>query len=454
MPALGDLAVSIYLPGDVAAATTHDLGLRNRLPLGSRRLYRRTRFTGTTTQSFHFLTTVEVRAAERAGAIVTLGESVTDGVGSTPDTNQRWTNLLAERLQDHPRTSDMAVLNAGIGGNRIRHDIFGPSGLSRFDRDALVQSGATDLIVSPGNTRHPAPGLDRATRAERQRRPDYPRPPADHHSRTCDGPARIRRDTNPVDGFPSPGFWTTTMEVKRQLVNRFIRTSGAYLGAVTAKWRSTAAPSSPRRRRSGPVRSTPPPRLLPPGARRGDRHETRRQGRGVVRGRRPDSESFTYDAVSETGNKVVVVAAEDYTGASPAQTSGPNYPDYYLDALKANGDHADVYDVDAQGRIAPDALGVLSHYDAVVWDTGRRPRHPHRRPGRRQRRPAGTRRAAGVPRVPERGRPGALRRRLRRPAVHRNVGTQLYDPKGEIACNPLPAGIDPRRCLPLSGSRR
>ena len=46
----------------------------------------------------------------------------------------------------------MAVLNAGIGGNRILHDILGPSGLSRLDRDALVQSGATHLIVSPGNT--------------------------------------------------------------------------------------------------------------------------------------------------------------------------------------------------------------------------------------------------------------------------------------------------------------
>ena len=51
-------------------------------------------------------------------------------------TNQRWTRLLAERLQGRSRTSQMAVLNAGIGGNRILHDIVGPSGLSRPDRDA------------------------------------------------------------------------------------------------------------------------------------------------------------------------------------------------------------------------------------------------------------------------------------------------------------------------------
>ena len=65
------------------------------------------------------------------------------------------------------------------------------------------------------------------------------------------------------------------------------------------------------------------------------------------------SDSFTYEAVSDSGNRVLVVAAEDYTGASPVQTGGPNYVNYYLDALQANGVRADVYDVDARGRIAP-----------------------------------------------------------------------------------------------------
>ena len=83
-----------------------------------------------------------------------------------------------------------------------------------------------------------------------------------------------------------------------------------------------------------------------------------------------NSESFTYEVVSDTGNDVLVVAAEDYTGASPVQTAGPHYLDYYLDALEANGVEVDVYDVDARGRTAPDHMGVLSHYDAVVWYTG------------------------------------------------------------------------------------
>jgi hypothetical protein len=84
------------------------------------------------------------------------------------------------------------------------------------------------------------------------------------------------------------------------------------------------------------------------------------------------SESFTYQAVSETRHKALVIAAEDYTGASPVQAgvTAPKYASTYVAALAANGIDADVYDVDANGRKAPDALGVLSHYDAVVWETG------------------------------------------------------------------------------------
>jgi murein tripeptide amidase MpaA len=83
------------------------------------------------------------------------------------------------------------------------------------------------------------------------------------------------------------------------------------------------------------------------------------------------SDSFTYHVASDSGRRVLVLSAEDYTGASPAiGGTSPAYLSYYADALAANGVPFDVYDVDAQGRTAPDALGVLSHYDAVVWYTG------------------------------------------------------------------------------------
>lgn len=164
------------------------------------------------------------------------------------------------------------------------------------------------------------------------------------------------------------------------------------------------------------------------------------------------SDSFTYEAVSESGDRVLVVAAEDYSGTSPNQSAGPHYADYYTAALSANGIDSDVYDVDAQGRVAPDNLGVLSHYDAVVWYTGD---------------DVVTRQAGLGPGNADRL---ALDEMLEfRSYINEggkvlytgnwageqytgNVGTQLYDPKGEIACNPLPSGVDQRRCLPLRGS--
>ncbi len=84
------------------------------------------------------------------------------------------------------------------------------------------------------------------------------------------------------------------------------------------------------------------------------------------------SDSFTYTAKVESSKRVLVLAAEDYSGISPVykKTTGPSYLSYYLDALAANGIGADVYDVDANARTAPSYLGVLSHYDAVIWYTG------------------------------------------------------------------------------------
>lgn len=97
--------------------------------------------------------------------------------------------------------------------------------------------------------------------------------------------------------------------------------------------------------------------------------------------------SFTYRVVNDDPADVLIVAAEDYTGNSnsPAYPgpTGPNYLSYYEDAITASGRSYDVYDVDARGRIAPDALGVLGHYKAVVYYTGNDliTRDPNQNPG-------------------------------------------------------------------------
>ena len=165
------------------------------------------------------------------------------------------------------------------------------------------------------------------------------------------------------------------------------------------------------------------------------------------------SDSFTYQVVSDTGHRVLVVAAEDYTGASPVQTPGPHFVDRYVQALAANGQVADVYDIDAAGRVAPDALGVLSHYDAVIWETGNDlVTRTFGRIGGNADRLALDELLEFRSYMNEGGKVLFAGDAAGQQYTSAAVGDQLYDPKGEIACNPPPAGIDPRRCLPLWGS--
>jgi hypothetical protein len=165
------------------------------------------------------------------------------------------------------------------------------------------------------------------------------------------------------------------------------------------------------------------------------------------------SESFTYSAVSESGSRMLVVAAEDYSGASPVQTPGPHYLNYYLEALAANGIAADVYDVDKRGRTAPDQLGVLSHYDGVIWYTG------DDAVTRTAGRAAGNADRLALDEMfemraymDEGGRVLYTGKMAGMQYTGAAVGSQFYDPKGEVACRPVDPALDQRRCLLLRGS--
>lgn len=106
-----------------------------------------------TTQSmehWYFLSGVDVAVGSDAAAVVALGDSITDGHGATTNGNDRWPDILAQRLQHAGRTRTVAVLNAGIGGNRVLLDGTGPNALARFDRDVLAQNGVRYLIVLEG----------------------------------------------------------------------------------------------------------------------------------------------------------------------------------------------------------------------------------------------------------------------------------------------------------------
>jgi len=93
---------------------------------------------------------VDVIAPSNAVAVVALGDSITDGHGATTNGNDRWTDVLAQRLQSSPATQTVSVLNQGIGGNNLLTDGLGPNALARLDRDVLAQAGVRYLIVLEG----------------------------------------------------------------------------------------------------------------------------------------------------------------------------------------------------------------------------------------------------------------------------------------------------------------
>ncbi|HUN61090.1 MAG TPA: SGNH/GDSL hydrolase family protein, partial [Candidatus Sulfotelmatobacter sp.] len=101
-------------------------------------------------EHWYFIAGIDVVAAPDASAIVTLGDSITDGHGATTNGNDRWPDILAQRLQSEPGSHNIAIDNQGIGGNRLLLDGAGPNGLSRIDPDVIAQAGVRYVIVLEG----------------------------------------------------------------------------------------------------------------------------------------------------------------------------------------------------------------------------------------------------------------------------------------------------------------
>ncbi|WP_267244059.1 SGNH/GDSL hydrolase family protein [Streptomyces sp. PR69] len=159
VPADADLVVSLYLPRPTGPATWHWLAQQRSYvsePGDHAAAEGAAAFTRTET-SWFFLTGVDVRGQGLRGTVVALGDSQTDGVGSTLDANARWTDALARRLAADPATRGTGVLNKGIGGNRVLRDGTetdrpqrGDSALSRLERDVLSQSGVRTAVLYEG----------------------------------------------------------------------------------------------------------------------------------------------------------------------------------------------------------------------------------------------------------------------------------------------------------------
>jgi lysophospholipase L1-like esterase len=102
------------------------------------------------TDHWYIINGIDVKAPPSAAAIAILGNSITDGRGSGTNQQNRWPDILAERLLNNPATQQVGVLNLGIGGNCVLRECLGPSALERFERDVLRQFGVRWLIVFEG----------------------------------------------------------------------------------------------------------------------------------------------------------------------------------------------------------------------------------------------------------------------------------------------------------------
>ncbi|WP_293905037.1 SGNH/GDSL hydrolase family protein [Phenylobacterium sp.] len=155
VPPLARLRVSLFLPGPTGPCTCHMSGQEFVVATGPGDLTAGPLPAATGPAQYRaFLTGVEVETGVPGRVIVALGDSITDGAASTPGKDHRWPDRLAERLAQAYPGRAMAVVNAGIGGNRVLSDppiaLFGQSALTRFDRDVLSTPGATDVILLEG----------------------------------------------------------------------------------------------------------------------------------------------------------------------------------------------------------------------------------------------------------------------------------------------------------------
>jgi len=224
MPALSDLAIDLYLPDAVEATTmpftTHAGALQTSyVSLAGDHTGAAAIPEATTIRSWFFLARVEVVVPGPTAVLVAFGDSITDGSRSTPDTNNRWPDHVAQRSM--AANARMGVLNAGISGNRILSDASSFSALARFDRDVLAATGVTHVIVLLGTNdigvarENPSPTADDIIGGHRQFI-------ARAHAR---GLTIYGATLAPFEGA---NYWTPEGETKRLALNEWIRTSGAY----------------------------------------------------------------------------------------------------------------------------------------------------------------------------------------------------------------------------------
>jgi lysophospholipase L1-like esterase len=150
VPALADLAITMRLDGSPGQQTSHPGSRTTSYVARGDQVSAPDLPDARRVERWYDISGVLVEAAAQAASIATLGDSITDGHGATTNANDRWTDVLAGRLQANPATRHVGVVNLGIGGNRLLNDGLGPNALARLDRDVLAQPGVRWLFVLEG----------------------------------------------------------------------------------------------------------------------------------------------------------------------------------------------------------------------------------------------------------------------------------------------------------------
>jgi len=148
--ALSDLAITMHIDAAPAQQTGHPGSRATSYLVHGDLVNAPELLNAKTVEHWYMISAVDVASIPSASSIVALGDSITDGHGATTNGNDRWTDVLARRLQQNPSIHNIGVLNQGIGGNHLLTDVLGPNVLARFDRDVLAQTGVRSLIVLEG----------------------------------------------------------------------------------------------------------------------------------------------------------------------------------------------------------------------------------------------------------------------------------------------------------------
>jgi lysophospholipase L1-like esterase len=243
IPPHSEIAISLYLPKKTPAKSYHFWAQHETYISGPGDFSGSPELQNPETKlSWFFLSDLEVLAPSQSHATVTLGDSITDGAGVKQGEYSDWPDQLADRLRSAANSTEMAIVNEGIGGNRILYDGAGVSALARFDRDVLAKPGVSNLIVLEGindigwpNMKLPAQGTGSVP------------PPSPFAGQTVTAQDLILGFRQMIERahqhgirvlgctmtpYEGAGYFSAEGETVRQAVNRWIRTSGEFDGII------------------------------------------------------------------------------------------------------------------------------------------------------------------------------------------------------------------------------